>query len=139
MQEEMTLDEYWGGLNRTNTTKTLTASEASVQTAIIKLLLLDNWLVLRINSGVMEKEDRRVAFCRWWAPGHDGENAGVSDVLAFKAGRGLIIEVKAPGKKHKTRASQKRFLAAAADVGATHVVADCIEDIYPFLDMEIWT
>lgn len=121
-------------------------SESDIQTAIIEALVYDGWLVLRINQGGMfvgQREDRYVTFARWQALGQPVTGKGISDILAFKAescpydsfpSGVLAIEVKAPGKKFNTSEHQQAFLDAIAEHGGIAIVADCLEDVAPYLD-----
>ena len=109
------------------------AAESDIQRAIIDALVLDGWLVVRVNSGGATFGDGRyVRFVRWVALGFEESDAGVADVLAFKDGKGLLVEVKATGGK--VRPSQSRFSSAAEQAGAVYVVAGSIDDLQPYLD-----
>ena len=137
-------------------------TEADVQRTIIEALVFDGWLVLRINQGGatyvqdgfdLEKGEikkRYVTFTRWQTLGQEPTGKGIADVLVMKGGldinrdmgymdghvgpRILAIEVKAPGKKANVSQAQADFLAAIEEHGGTAIVADCLEDVAPYLD-----
>ena len=46
----------------------------------------------------------------------------------------LAIECKAPGRKSKVTANQQAFLDAVQEHGGISIVADCLEDVQPYLD-----
>jgi hypothetical protein len=81
-------------------------SEAEIQKQIIKELLAENCLVIRINSG---KLGDKVAFNRWAVPNVEWSTAGVCDLIAvYPDGEVKFIEC----KKYlgRTTDEQKRFL-----------------------------
>lgn len=113
---------------------------AEIQRAILKLLVVDGWLVIRPNSGAMETEEGRyVIFIRWLALGYapeDGKNEwntkGVSDILAFHPARGaLAVEVKGDGDTLKPE--QELFLEAWEQAGGVSIVAESVEAVGPYL------
>lgn len=114
---------------------TINASEKDIQDAMIDLLRLSGWLVLRVNGGSMvagdgENEKRRyVRFCYWYGPG-DEADSGIPDILAFGPdGRAIMVEVKRPDKRGNLSANQQRFQAAAVAVGAEHYVLCDVEEL----------
>ena len=122
-------------------------SEADIQRAIIEALVYDGWLVLRINQGARQEMGRYVPFSYWSATGYGHHiDKGASDLLAIKARPAtgplcehdyvavLAIEVKAPGKKANVSHEQTHFLAAVEEHGGIAIVADCLEDVAPFLN-----
>ena len=127
-------------------------SEADVQRTIIDALLWDGWMFLRINQGGMfigQRKERYVKFAWWQHLNIDPQDSGIADVIALKLStkkgnyttgtipmifRLLAIEVKAPGRKSKVTHAQARFLAAIKDHGGIAIVADCLEDVEPYLD-----
>ena len=134
-------------------------SESDIQAAIFEALVFDGWLVLRINQGGMfvgQREDRYVKFAFWQVLGIEPADKGISDILAVKwfathtnlnefdhrpIPRFLAIEVKASGRKNKAgavTAPQLSFLQAVNEHGGIGIVADCLEDVAPYLDnMEV--
>ena len=107
--------------------------EAGAVAAIIEYLLYRGCLVIRVNSGAVQPKDnggsRFIAFNRWQARGLPAQTAGVADILALAGGQFFVIEVKAPGRRHKTTEAQRRFLAECAARGAVCVIACGIEDV----------
>jgi hypothetical protein len=69
----------------------VTASERTIQQAIVARLRWHGWMVRELS------QPRAVS----------GELVGVPDVIAFKAGHTLLVEVKRPGGE--VRASQRQF------------------------------
>jgi hypothetical protein len=119
-------------------------NEASVKRAIINYLLYRGALVIVINSGAVQPKDnggsRYIAFNRWQVLGLDSQTAGVADILALippsegyilekQFGRLLVVECKAPGRRHNTTEAQRQFMAEAEARGAVVCVATCIEDV----------
>ena len=116
-------------------------TEADVQRAIIEALLYDGWMILRVNQGA-RNDGQYVRFAWWQCLGTDQQDSGISDVIALKNveyGGGyfkrlLAVEVKAPGKKKNVTAKQQAFLDAVEEHGGISIVADCLEDIEPYLE-----
>ena len=93
-----------------------------------------------------------VRFAFWQALGIELTDKGISDLLAVKwfathtklnefdhrpIPRFLAIEVKAPGRKNKAgavTAPQMSFLEAIQEHGGIAIVADCLEDVAPYLN-----
>jgi len=108
-------------------------SENQVVASIVEYLLYRGALVLRINSGAVQPRDnggsRYIAFNRWQVLGLDSQTAGVADILALASGRLLVVECKAPGRRHNTTEAQRRFLAECAARGAVCCIAEGVEDV----------
>ena len=107
-------------------------TEAQVQQAVIDALLLDGWLILRLNGGAMKVDGRYVAFGIWHYRGQT-ESAGISDLICTKGGEVLYVECKRPDKTSKQRPAQVRFMDAVEDSGCTYVLARSVDDIAPYL------
>lgn len=102
--------------------KTLTEKE--VQRQCILLLMHSGYLVLRINSGSMMINKR---LFRAYIVENNGKSAGMSDLLALKGNRALLIEVK-KGKGGKLSRNQNEFIELAERCGVkVHVVKDLEE------------
>jgi hypothetical protein len=100
---------------------------------IIKLLLLDGWLVVRLNSGSFKISGR---FFRAYIIENLNSSAGAPDLLAWKKNKFLLIEVKR--RKHgRIEDSQKTFKSLAESKGIPFLILDRWEDLLPYLDMEI--
>lgn len=112
--------------------ETIKASEKDVQQAVIDLLLWSGWGVIRVNCGGMENSNGQyVPFVYWYANGQSASD-GVSDLLAFKDGRQVFIEIKAPGKPQ--RANQIKFMTAVMGVGCEYWLIDDVDQIAPLLE-----
>lgn len=111
-----------------------TMSEHDLQNAIFDLLVYNGWLVVRINSGAAVGANngikRFIRFVTWQVLGMGKQSAGVSDLLAFRDGVLLAIEVKRPGKKASD--AQREFLQAVRDRDGMTLVADSVESVEPY-------
>jgi hypothetical protein len=117
-------------------------SENEIRNSCADFLLYHGFLVLRINSGAaMATGDsgkvRYVSFSKWSVLGDDPQTAGISDLLAFKAGPGgsitaLAIECKMPG--NTPTEAQVKFMAAWEAVGGVSVVARSVDDLEAVVD-----
>jgi len=100
-------------------------SEAEIQKAIITELIKWGWLVIRFNSVVTQEHGR---FVRAYTIENSGKSAGVSDIICFKGGRFLFLEVKtATGKLND---NQIAFRDLAASHGCTVHVVRSVEQAY---------
>lgn len=111
---------------------------SELQRTIKELLYYDGWLVLRVNQGAAVYPDetgqksRYVRFANWSVRGFGfDKDDGISDLLAFKDGVLLAVEIKGDGDS--LRPSQIDFLEAAAAAGAVPVIAECVEDVGEWL------
>lgn len=103
--------------------------ETDVVASIRDYLVLRGALVIRINSGGAKDQDGRVvAFNRWWAPGVNGETAGVADLLVLYRGQVFAVECKRP-VGGRISLAQAAFQSAWETAGGWYVVATGIEDI----------
>lgn len=110
----------------------LKASEADVQQAVIELLLWNGWGVLRVNCGGRENsKGQYVPFVYWYANGQQASD-GVSDLIAFKDGRQVFVEIKAPGKAQSK--NQIGFMTAVMGVGCEYWLIDDVEQVGPLLE-----
>jgi len=61
--------------------------------------------------------------------------AGVPDIIGFTVyGRFIGIEVKAKGKKSNQSEGQKSFQDKCDKFGGIYILADCAEDVIPWLN-----
>jgi hypothetical protein len=101
---------------------------ADIMNTIHDLLYYDRWLVLRVNQGGAGFEDkngreRYVRFAYWSCLGHEYKRAdGIADLLAFKGGVLLGVEVKGDGDV--VREGQVSFLDAVRDAGGIPILAE---------------
>lgn len=103
-------------------TKPESAIQRDVSTALIKL----GWLVVRINSGAYNQEDKR--YIRFYTIMNTGKSSGLPDLMAMKNGRTLLLEVKTP--KGRLRASQIEFAGVSKAHGnEVHIVRSAQEAI----------
>lgn len=96
-------------------------TEADIQKDILTRLFNRGWVAIRFNSGTSKTSGGN--FLRsYWIAGMDVQpSAGLPDVIAFKDGKHLLLEVK--NEKGKLSDAQKRFQSVAARRGETvHVV-----------------
>jgi hypothetical protein len=108
-------------------------SEAQIQAAIVETLVLDGWLVMRVNGGAMKMDGRYIRFAFWQAQGYPETSKGISDLIAWKPGRPtLFVEVKKPGGLIST--DQELFLDVMTQAGQDAVIAESVEDLAPWLE-----
>jgi hypothetical protein len=99
-------------------------TENEIQRQIFEWLVLQGYLVMRINSGRMHS----IPFARWQVLGLPVQSSGISDLLALDwDGQIYVIEAKQPGEKPTEQ--QKLFMAEAKRRGAVCIVADSLESI----------
>ncbi len=110
-------------------------SESDIQNAIEDALMWSGYLVWRQNQGARQEEGRYIPFSYWSLLGFGKHiSKGASDLVAFKDGVLLGVECKAPGRKSKVTHAQSQFLAAVEQAGGIPIVADCLEDVAPYLN-----
>lgn len=113
-------------------------SEADVQRACWDYLLWTGWLVIRINSGAFQPEDKNgemsyVEFYRWQVLGQDIHSDGITDLMALHPSSvWLICEVKRPGKLDNLSDAQRRFRAEVEARGGWWV---CVDDVQQLIEM----
>lgn len=128
-------------------------SEHDVQRQIIEWLRWSGWLVLRINSGATLHEATVTSARRFVRFVDAGDPMlAVSDVLAFKDGMLLAVEVKRPGWRPPTEPPrgapvsatakwiayqrQEAFLYRVRVEGGVGVFATCIDDVQDALSRD---
>ena len=104
------------------------ATEKDIQDAMIDLLLLSGWLVLRVNGGSVAVDNRYVRFAYWYGPGCESDS-GISDIIAMRNGRCILVEVKRPDKRGNLSPNQKLFQQAALDSGVEHDVLCSVDEL----------
>lgn len=114
-------------------------TEKDIQDAMIDLLRLSGWLVLRINGGSMtvgneggNGRSRYVRFAYWYGPGCESDS-GIPDIIAMRNGRCILVEVKRPDKRGNLSAHQRSFQQAAVEVGAEHYVLCSVDELATLL------
>lgn len=75
------------------------------QTEIVKRLIWDNFLVIRINGGAQKSENR---FIRCYTIENYKTSSGLSDLIIAKNGQTAFVEIKKDAKQ-PLRDSQKDF------------------------------
>ena len=108
------------------------ASEKEIQDGMIDLLRLTGWLILRVNGGSVAVDDRYVRFAYWYGPGCESDS-GISDIIAMKDARCVLVEVKRPDKRGNLSSNQKLFQQAALDAGVEHYVLCSVEELEAIL------
>lgn len=96
-------------------------TEHQIQTQIISFLRLKGFYVIRLNSGRMSYEYKGRRKFMMLA------EKGTPDVMGFKYGQVLFVEVKRPGKK--ATLLQEMKMRELEEYGAKCLVATCIEDL----------
>lgn len=97
-------------------------SEAEIQSAIIDYMV-KRWIVIRFNSGAFMQGDR---FVRAYIVANNNKSSGVCDLVCFRDGRHLFLEVKSATGKLSPDQEAFRDLAASfgEDVHVVRSVAD---------------
>lgn len=98
-------------------------SEAEIQSDIIKYLV-KRWVVIRFNSGAFMQGDRYV---RAYTIANSNKSSGVSDVICFRDGKHLFLEVKSATGSLSD--DQKAFRDLAAGFGETVHVVRSVADV----------
>lgn len=109
-------------------------TESQVQSQIVEYLKWHKWKVMRLNSSTMVAPGKGGVvrpFKSYHVYGLAKPSAGAPDLLAWKKGRCLMVEV----KKHKgvVSSSQKAFKAFMAD-DCEYYVCCCLEDIQKIIN-----
>lgn len=104
-------------------------SEAGLKKALVQLLELKGWLVLRFNSGAHVVPATLTVARKFIRYGPKG----MSDLLALKAGRpALFIEVKA--KRGRLEESQKDFGRNVLAAGHCYLIVRSVDDLLAALE-----
>lgn len=115
------------GLERTERTRAPSRKiEHGIQAAIIDYLLLHGWAVLRLNSLAARTDSG--GFVRGYsfrAPGIPTMTSGMPDILAWRGGVTLSLEVKQPGAKGTE--AQLLCLNTLRKAGCKAAVVDSVE------------
>lgn len=100
-------------------------TEAEVQRQCVELLRKSGYLVVRLNSLSTKQQGR---FLRsYYVFGSETPSSGMPDLLAFKADRCLLLEVKR--RIGKASEVQDAFHQLAAQYGVTVAVVRSIDDV----------
>lgn len=99
-------------------------SEAEIQKRIVKTLEAAGWLVIRVNSAVQSPDDRR--FLRCYYVQNIGASSGHADIVAYRDGRAVFLEVKAA--KGRQSDSQKKFQDACQRYGMPYFIVHSPEE-----------
>lgn len=105
-----------------------TRVEHDIQAAIIDYLLINGFAVLRLNS--MAAKSDSGAFVRGYmfrAPGIPSMSHGMPDIIAWKAGRTLALEVKRP--RGKGSEAQLLCLNTLRKAGAMAAVVSSVDEV----------
>jgi hypothetical protein len=105
-------------------------SEAAIQKTIIARLHNAGWLTVRFNSGAARTISGGYVPC-YWIAGSPRPNAGLPDVIAWKDGQCLLLEVKTASGK--LRAAQRMFATIAEKRGTNVHVVRSWEDVQTIL------
>lgn len=103
--------------------KKYTTEEHVLQRQTESLAMMLGWLVIRVNSGAYSDGKR---YLRFYVIANTGESAGLSDLIVFKNGTAIFLEIKRP--KQKQTPAQKRFEALATGYNMEYYVVDNITD-----------
>ncbi len=124
----------------------LRASEADVQKSILEWLRFNHWLTGRFNAGAVTGEytdqhgttrSRFVKFSDYGDP-----TITQPDILAFRDGRALALEVKRPGWKppkpgtrdYERYQRQRRFLERWQEAGGEAAFVTSLEDVIAMVE-----
>lgn len=99
-------------------------SEAEIQKAIVEWLVGNGWMAIRFNSGAHMIDGRMI---RMYTIEPSGKSSGVSDLLAFRNGRHVFLEVKSA--KGRLSDDQEKFAQLASQFGETVHVVRSVEDV----------
>lgn len=112
-------------------------SEAEIQKDIVNYLILNDYIVIRINSGFLGGKSYLKAYSlmNQFVNSPDGakmlnpkfKSKGFSDLIAMKDGKIFFIEVKAA--KGKQSDAQKEFEEVLKSVDMEYLLADCVKDV----------
>jgi len=100
--------------------------EASLQDQAVKYLLLKKWLVIRLNSGVMRSETTQMPF-RSYIISNTGSSSGAPDLLAWKDGMSLLIELKSA--KGRQTDSQRKFQTLCSEHGVHYTLCRDLQEL----------
>lgn len=104
-----------------------TRVEHEIQSAIIDYLVRTGWAVLRLNSMAAKGEGSFVRSYTFRAPGLSALSHGMPDVMAWRGGAALALEVKRPGGKGTE--AQLLCLNTLRRAGFVAAVVDSVEAV----------
>ena len=100
------------------------ATGAAIQKQCLDELVAMGWLAIRINSRVDMAAGR---YHKNYTIANNNKSAGHSDIVAYKGGRALFIEIKT--KYEKQLPSQVAFQAICERHGMTYLIIRTIEEL----------
>lgn len=103
--------------------------EGKIQKAIIQLLLIKGYLVIRFNSGGMTLDKR---FIRFYTIENTGKSSGLSDIAFMRDSKITFIEVKS--KTGKQTDNQKEFEALCKRYKMDYYIFNNWYDVKLFLE-----
>ena len=98
--------------------------EQDIQNRLADLLITKGYLAVRLNSGMFRVGKR---FIRAYIIKNTGKSTGMPDLIAFKNGDYLMIEVKKP--KGVVSDSQKDFYGLVESFGLKYYIVESIEEM----------
>lgn len=113
-------------------------SEHTIQDAIIRVLLLKKYMVIRFNSGAFSSETERkdgtksTRFVRFYTIANNKKSAGLSDVWFGKDGKCTYIEVKS--KTGRLSKNQEEFIELCNRFKMPIIVADNWEYVLDYVE-----
>ncbi len=113
----------------TNRLFELNERESDVLKDVINILLENEYLVIRINSGASKVGNRFIEYYRIM---NSNKSSGLPDLLAIKNNSILLIECKST--KGKLRPSQNEFIELASKFNVNILVISDINQLLEYLN-----
>lgn len=104
--------------------------EKEVQKQVMQYLIMNGYLVVRINSGAFIESNR---YIRAYIIANNGKSSGLPDVLAMKQGKGMLLEIKA-GRGGKVSDKQKDFISLARSKGVDVYVINSLDQVIDIVE-----
>lgn len=102
--------------------------EQDIQNQLAEYLIHKGYLTVRINSGMFSIGKR---FIRAYIIKNSGKSTGMPDLIAFKDGNYLMIEVKKP--KGKVSDSQKQFYNLVESFRLKYYIIESLNELEAIL------
>lgn len=135
--------------------KTFVLSETDIQKQILNYLLVTGWVAVRVNSSAQKVIDINrkprylVAYWIWnnlkskanillkkkYKPIKDYCNSGLPDVLGWRGGDSILIEVKKPGET-KLSPAQVVFKDLCDAKKVNRITANSLDDVIDYINKE---
>lgn len=114
--------------------KKIARSEGAIQLACIRLLVKNDYLVLRINSARFGSH-RQYNCVKWQIQGEPESSTGTSDILAIspQTGQVVAVEMKRPGEKPTKM--QKKFLKLVNSQGGKGIIIESEKQLVEELNL----